>query len=121
MIDPAGFVFEAFDEVGRFRTVDHGVPVDTSGTLTVASDVDGSFATGDEFLAKIAASTDVKGCFATQYHDFGLSRNVPEPADACSRQAIATSFAASGDLKQLVASIAASDSFRLRLTEGIGP
>jgi hypothetical protein len=118
MIDPAGFAFESFDEVGRFRTIDSGVPVDTSGTLTINGDVDGAFATGDEFLDKLANSADVKICFAEKYLNFALSREETHPADACTIRALGESFASVGDLEQLVASVAVSDSFRLRLTEG---
>jgi len=118
-IDPAGFAFEDFDEVGRFRTVDQGVPIDSSGTLTVQSDVDGSFATGDDFLTKLASSADVKSCFVEKYLDFALSREETDPSDACSIQRISESFVASGDLAELVVSIAMSDAFRLRLAEGI--
>jgi hypothetical protein len=120
MINATGFAFESFDEVGRFRTMDQGKPVNTSGSLAIGKDTDGAFATGDELLAKLADSQDVRACFAEAYLDFALSKPVTDPADACSIQSLATTFGASGDLKQLVSSAAASDSFRLRLAEGVG-
>jgi hypothetical protein len=121
MINGAGFAFESFDEVGRFRTMDQGRPVNTSGSLAIQRDVDGAFATGDDLLAKLADSKDVRACFAEAYLDFALSKPVTDPADGCSIQALGTTFGASGDLKQLVSSVAGSDSFRLRLAEGVGP
>jgi len=121
MINGAGFAFEAFDEVGRYRTTDHGIAVDTSGSLAIGKDIDGPFASGDELLARLADSKDVRACFAENYLDFALSHPVTDPADTCSIQSLASSFGASGDLKQLVASVATSDSFRLRLAEGVGP
>jgi hypothetical protein len=120
MINPAGFVFESFDEVGRHRTMDHGVPVDSSGTLDLGTDVDGAFATGDELLAKLADSPRVRACFAEKYLDFALARSVSDPADTCSVRALGQSFGASGDLKELVVSVIESDSFRMRLAEGVG-
>jgi hypothetical protein len=120
MIDPAGFAFESFDEVGRFRTVDHGIPVDTSGELEIDRDIDGAFATGDEVLARLGSSEDVKGCFAEKYLNFALSREETDPADSCSIESIGESFTASGDLRQLVTLVAKSDAFRLRLAEGVG-
>ena len=119
MINPAGFAFEAFDEVGRFRTMDHEKPVDSSGLLELGSDIDGEFATGDELLAKLGESRTVRACFAQKFLDFALARSVPEQADACSVQALGQSFGASGDLKRLVVSVAGSDSFRMRLAEGV--
>lgn len=120
MINGAGFAFEAFDETGRFRAMDQGVPVDTSGSLAIGKDVDGAFSTADELLTKLAGSKDVRGCFAENYLDFALSHPVTDPADACSIQSLGSSFSASGDLKQLIVSVAGSDSFRLRLAEGVG-
>jgi hypothetical protein len=120
LIDPPGFAFESFDSVGRFRSTDGGKPVDTSGTLLTSTDVAGPFADGDELLTKLAGSRDVRVCFARQYLQHALSRAVAAP-DGCSLTRLGTMFAASGDLKQIVAAIATSDAFRLRLAEGIGP
>jgi hypothetical protein len=119
-INPAGFVFEAFDHVGRFRTTDHGRPVDTSATLALGLDVDGTYATGDEFLAKLGESQAVRSCFAEKYLDFAVAHPVTDPADTCSIQAVGKTFGASGDLKGLVVAIAGSESFRMRLAEGVG-
>jgi hypothetical protein len=120
MIDPSGFAFEGFDEVGRFRTTDQGVPVDTSGTFELGLDVDGAYEKGDDFLAKVAESQSVRACFAGHYLDFALSHPLPDPSDACSLQAVRQRFAATGDLRELVVTIASSDSFVMRLAEGIG-
>ena len=121
LFDPPGFALENFDEVGKYRTVDHGKTVDTSGTIALASDLDGTFAKGDDLLAKMTDSLDVRGCFAEQYLKYSLSRESTDPADACSVDALGKSFAPSGDLKQLVVSIVGSDAFRLRLAEGVAP
>jgi hypothetical protein len=120
MINPAGFALESFDEVGRYRATDHGRPVNTSGSLSLGKDVDGAFATGDELIARLAQSQSVRACFAETYLDFALAHAVTDVADTCSIQALSKSFGASGDLKQLVAAVAETDSFRLRLAEGVG-
>lgn len=120
LIDPPGFALENYDAVGKYRKVDHGVAVDTSGELSLGFDTDGAFATGDALLAKIATSTRVKGCFAENYFNFALSRAATNPADACSIEELGRTFGATGDLKQLVASVAESNSFTMRLAEGVG-
>jgi hypothetical protein len=121
VIDAPGFAFESFDEVGRFRATDGGKVVDTSGAQRAGVDVAGPFADGDALLAKLAASGDVRACFARQYLQHALSRSTIV-ADGCSLDQLGRSFAASGgDLKQLVAAVAASDAFRLRLAEGLAP
>jgi hypothetical protein len=121
VFDPPGFALENFDEVGRYRTMDHGKPVNTSGTIELGRDLDGPFAKGDDLLAKMSSSPDVRGCFAEQYLRFALSRDKTDPADACSVNQLRQTFAPSGDLKQLMVSIVASDAFRLRIAEGVAP
>jgi hypothetical protein len=120
LINPAGFAFEAFDEVGRFRTTDHGSPIDTSGVLELGKDVDGAFAAGSELLAKLGDSQAVRACFAEKYLDFAVARMITHQADACSVRKIMESFGPSGDLKQLIVSVAGSDAFHMRLAEGVG-
>lgn len=120
IFDPPGFALENFDQVGRYRTIDQAKVVDTSGTMAVGKDVDGAFASGDDLLTRIASSNDVRACFAQQYLKFALTRTEMAAQDACSVAALGGAFAASGDLKQLVAMVAKSDAFRLRTTEGVG-
>lgn len=117
LIDPPGFALENFDQVGRHRSADSGKPTDTSGTMSNAGDLDGAFATGSELLGRIAQSQDVKGCFAQRYFEYAVSRVVADQ-DACSVDALKKGFVPSGDLLALVASIANTDSFRFRSSEG---
>jgi hypothetical protein len=119
-IDPPGFALEAYDEVGRHRTMDAGVPVDTSGNMASGGDTDGPFANGGEFLDRLAQSSDAKSCFAKKYLTFALAREVSDD-DTCSLHRISTDFAQTGDLKQLIVAIAKSDAFRLRKSEGVAP
>jgi hypothetical protein len=117
LIDPPGFALENFDQVGRHRTADSGKPTDTSGTMSSAGDLNGDFATGTDLLSRIAQSQDVKGCFAQKYFEYAVSRLVANE-DACSVDGLKKSFLPSGDLLALVVSIANTDSFRFRLSEG---
>jgi hypothetical protein len=117
LIDPPGFALENFDQVGRHRTADSGQATDTSGTMTGAGDIDGAFATGADLLGRVAQSQDVKGCFAQKYFEYAVSRLVADE-DACSVDGLKKSFVPSGDLLALVVSIANTDSFRFRLSEG---
>ena len=118
IIDPPGFALENYDFVGRYRAVESGKAVDTSGTLVSAGDVGGPFANGAELLARIANSAQAKTCFAQQYLSHALLRPLTtEPADQCALDNITRSFAPTGDLRQLVVAIAGTDSFRMRATE----
>jgi hypothetical protein len=119
LIDPPGYALEQFDQVGRHRTADSGRPIDTSGVMTEAGDLVGPFAKGDDLLARVAESHDVKGCFAQKYFEYAVSRALANE-DACSLDDLKKFFVPSGNLKELALAIAKSDSFRYRLSEG-GP
>jgi hypothetical protein len=118
--DPPGYAFESFDQVGRHRLLDSGKAIDSSGKIIDGGDLDGPFAKGDDLLARIATSQDIKGCFAQQYLQFAVSRALAAE-DSCSLDALKKKFVPSGDLKELVATIAGSDSFRYRMSEGGAP
>jgi len=117
LIDPPGFALENFDQVGRHRTEDSGRATDTSGTMNGAGDLDGAFATGGDLLSRMAQSQDVKACFAQKYFEYAVAR-VAADEDACSVDALKKDFVPSGDLLALVTSIANTDSFRFRSSEG---
>src|SRR5439155_24498720 len=119
LFDPPGYAFENFDQVGRHRTNDNGKPIDTSGTMNDSGDLNGAFAKGEDLLAKLGESLDVKACFAQRYFEYAVARNAATE-DACSLDGLKKEFVPSGDLRQLVLSIGKSDAFRYRLSEG-GP
>jgi Protein of unknown function (DUF1592)/Protein of unknown function (DUF1588)/Protein of unknown function (DUF1595)/Protein of unknown function (DUF1585)/Protein of unknown function (DUF1587) len=110
LIDPIGYGLEAFDTVGRYRTVDNGLPVDASG-LVVNFDLPEPFNGAVELAAKLADSTVAKECAAKQWFRFALSRAESEE-DACSIGAATRVMENSGNLRELVIEIATSDSFR---------
>jgi hypothetical protein len=88
--------------------------------MTEGGDLVGPFAAGAELLQRIAQSRDIKACFAEKYFEYAASRNVA-PEDQCTLESLKRSFTPSGDLKALVVSIATSDSFRFRASEGTTP
>lgn len=69
LIDGVGITFENLDEVGRFRTAQNGVPIDTSGKL-LDTDVDRELADHTELAAALAQSEWVRECFSRQAFRF---------------------------------------------------
>lgn len=118
-IDPPGFALEAYDQVGRYRTTDHGEPIDTSASMLSCTDVDGPFHSGEELLSRISNSADAKRCFAKHYLSYALLRDLSQ-RDQCSLSKVTERFVADGDLKQLLVAVATSDTFRFRATEDQG-
>ena len=91
LIDPIGFVFEHFDGIGRYRTLDGEHPIDASGRIvgTRASngDVDGLPA----LAAHLAASPEVAACYALEWLRYGTggAETLGDPAADAARLAAA--------------------------------
>jgi hypothetical protein len=104
-MDPIGFGFEHYDGIGQFRTTDQNISVDSTGQIPL----DGNFSTFDDALGltkMLAASAQVQSCYALNRWDTN--------ADLASIEGAATAFAASGNIRDLVAAVATSRTFRYR-------
>ena len=120
LMDPIGLGLENFDAIGAYRTMDGLGPVDATGNIVAAGgDLVGSFNGALELVNKLAQSQDVSDCFASQWFRFSMGR-MESVDDSCSMQDIQDAFHASGgNIRDLLARIAVSPSFRnVRLTPG---
>jgi hypothetical protein len=114
LLDPIGFAFERFDGIGRYRTMDGGKVVDTSGALNETRDADGELDGIAELGERLAASAEVEECMTKQFFRYALSR-FEQDVDACSMQRLYTRLRDSGqDLRALPAAVIASDAFLYR-------
>jgi hypothetical protein len=113
--DTIGVVFENFDAVGRYRTVDEGgEPISAASELLGTRDVDGPIANVRELGARLAASQDVRDCYVKQTFRFFFGREV-EVADACSLRRMQQAFDSSEhNLMELLVSLAQTDAFLYR-------
>ena len=111
LIDGLGFGFEQYDAIGRLRTMDRGLPVDSSGEVTDTSDIDGTFNGGAELAKILAGSEQVRDCAPTQWMRYALARPVVRE-DSCSVKQLKESFAASGgNLRELLLALTQTDAF----------
>jgi hypothetical protein len=124
LMDPLGFAFESYDAVGRYRDLDGGQPIDTSGWVAKSEDADGPFQNVRELAEKLAASNQVRDCVATQWFRYAFGRH-EGPADGCSLTSVEQAFAASGgDLVELLVAFTQSESFLYRgavLSDEVAP
>jgi len=121
LIDPLGFGFEHFDPLGRWRTREHGYPVDARGEVLATHDLDGPFDGVSELGAKLAGSDQVQRCVATQVFRFSFGRGEND-IDACAIEAYARAFVDGGHrFDALLEAVVRSDAFRFRRTEAYEP
>jgi len=116
LIDPVGLGFESFDEIGRYRTVNHdGTPVDPSGEFVrpVSPELAGTFASLPELGARLASSPAVQQCMTRQFFRFNYGR-LDGTADDCAIQGVLGRWTPGMDLRTLLLEMVSADEFRFR-------
>lgn len=81
-IDNFGFALEGFDGMGKERTMENGLAVDTHVTLATGTDLDGTYADGVELANALGRSQAVKTCLARQIFRSTAARSDASVADA---------------------------------------
>lgn len=118
VIDPVGFGFEAFDAVGRWRTLDAGKPIDASGDMVdveaIGAGTSAPFADLPALGKTLATSQAARECHGRWWWRFALGQG-EGVADRCELNALAQQIQSDGgDLRDLLRRIVALPSFRLR-------
>lgn len=111
VIDPAGFGFENYDSVGRYRVVEKGnIPIDASGELAL---LEGVLAYGNsvEYIDALVGSEALRSCLTDRYFTYVLGDS-PRRVE---REALYASFAENeGSLESLVDAMIQTPSFTAR-------
>jgi Protein of unknown function (DUF1592)/Protein of unknown function (DUF1588)/Protein of unknown function (DUF1595)/Protein of unknown function (DUF1585)/Protein of unknown function (DUF1587) len=119
-IDGVGFGFEGYDAIGRFRTVDNGLPVNDRGSLDGTA-IGGTYHGAVELAQMLAGSDVVRRCVARHWFRNSLGRR-EVMQDAKNLEFVFGAFsAADGDMKSLLLAIVLSPSFRNRPALGGAP
>jgi len=116
LIDGAGFGFENYDQLGRYRTEENGLPVDASGEMMATGEpaVNGPYTGVLELSNRLAQSPRVERCLATNWYRYAMGR-VETEADGCSLREVEQKFTASGgQFKELLVAVTLSEAFRYR-------
>jgi hypothetical protein len=118
-MDPIGFLFEPFDTIGRYRTIDdYGQPVDLTHIAVVeAADPNLNMLTASsmDFATHLAASDTSTACLATQLYRY-MARRYEAPADAPVQAWLDQTFVASAqNLTPLLVGLTQTDVFLNRV------
>jgi hypothetical protein len=116
IIDPMGLALESYDAIGRYRTTDQGVAVDSSVEVTQDLDLRGKYASGMELLARMPGSPTARDCLALRWFEYAVSRDA-DPAERCELDSVRAGFQKSGDLAALLVAITQTGAFRSQLVE----
>ncbi|WP_146118753.1 DUF1588 domain-containing protein, partial [Blastopirellula marina] len=76
-MNPLGMPFESFNHVGRFRELEQGKPVNTTGAITHTEidELDGDVADVREMMERLAASPRVRQSFLRHVFRYWMGRN----------------------------------------------
>lgn len=116
VFDPIGLGFENFDGIGKYRTVDGGLPVDATGVLG------GKAFDGPAQLAPLLASDPrFRSCVAQQLLTYGVGRSFAAGDGKMYADAVARHAAADGKAKwrSWIEMIASTEAFQTR--RGVAP
>ncbi|MEI9953499.1 MAG: DUF1592 domain-containing protein [Pseudomonadota bacterium] len=117
VMDPIGFTFEHYDAAGRWRDIDGGQAVDATGALT-GTDVDGALDGVPSLATRLARSTEVSTCAATQWFRYAFGRSEQTSGDTCTIAALSRALSgANGDFKQMIRETVRMPVFRNRAPE----
>ena len=114
-INPAGFAFENYDSMGRWRDTDNDQPVDASGSLALEEDTL-EFENGVELSQLLATNEQVQNCYARRWTDYAIGATLDETDPEVQR--IQRDFRKDDNVLQLLEAIATSDLFRYRALGG---
>jgi hypothetical protein len=111
-MDALGFALERYDELGRWRDLADGQPIDDQGELPGGIQVKGA-----EKLAEILSNQyerQMARCFVEKLMTFALGRGLALHDDACVSKILEETRANGYRLGDLVQAVVASDSFQQR-------
>jgi hypothetical protein len=115
LMDPVGFGFSSYDELGKYRTMDGKWPVDARGEIVGTLASDGPFDGPIELSERLAKSAELGSCVAREMFVYALGRLADPARDRCALEAADRAFRESGyDVRALILAVAASDGFRAR-------
>jgi hypothetical protein len=105
-MDPLGFSLEHYDQFGRYRTHENGLPIDSSAGLDgdTAADAAG-------FMGILKNRSDMASCLVRALYRHGTG-TIEESGQEAALYDVDTAFFASGlKLQEAMVAIAVSDSF----------
>lgn len=117
-MNPLGMTFEAYDDFGRFRTIDKtsGKPIDSSGRLesTGVASLDGEVEDAVELMKRLGQSDRVRQSFIRHAFRYWMGRN-EMLSDSTTLIAADEAYVKSGgSFRAMLVSLLCSDSFRYR-------
>jgi len=112
LINPAGFAFENYDAIGRYRAEDNGFPVNAADAYPLGGGM-ASFNDAISWSQMLAESREANECFARNWLEFAYGRDaVVEDAELITK--LGEESRTGMSVKELLLELIASDAFSTR-------
>ncbi|MES1210138.1 MAG: DUF1588 domain-containing protein, partial [Pseudomonadota bacterium] len=113
-INTAGFPFESFDAIGKYRTTDRGKPVNTAGMYPF-TDGAKAYTNAVDFSKAIAESTQAHSCYTRNWLSYLNGRAVSPAEMPLADYWSLVSRAGKLSMKDMILAMVSSDTFVNRL------
>lgn len=114
LFNPLGYAFENYDAIGKYRTMDHGKPVNAADSYTLDGELK-SFSNGVELSHLIAEAKQTHGCYVQKMMSYLHGRLLAPEEDQTVDYYARLSRAGKVSLHDLALSMVTSDAFLNRL------
>jgi hypothetical protein len=114
VINPPGFAFEAFDAVGKYRTMDRGKPIDVSSAYQFDEGLK-SFTGPIEFSRLLAESPQAHACYIENWMSYVVGHSLTEAEMPLLEYFTHASLKGELSVKDLLVKLTTSDGFLKRL------
>jgi hypothetical protein len=115
IINPLGYAFEGYAAIGAVRTTDHGYPINSADSYTFPSGRVIQYVNAVELSQQLAQSPEVHDCYANNLLEFMLGRDLDRTDKRVVHDLAEQSLAEHMSIKELVLSVVASNTFRVRV------
>lgn len=103
--EPFGVLFEHYDELGRYRAEESGLPVDSSWTLKTLNELSGPTASVLELAPKLAKTAVVRACVARAFSAVATAK-AASPGMCAPPEVVSAFEQSSGSLAELMSAVA---------------
>jgi hypothetical protein len=112
IINPAGFAFENYDAIGKWRDTENGVAIDATGS-TLAGDGKIAFGGPMDFVKQVAEHPATSNCYAKNWMRFAYARK-EQTADSCAMRALGDKLHKGASIKDVILELVLNPTFRAR-------
>jgi hypothetical protein len=120
VINPPGYLFEEFDQVGRYRQTEKDRPIDARGTIPPFFDEPAYPGVGDwdgivPLSDWLSRSPEARSCFSAHFASYMLSDSIPQGTANCALPSFSARFVQTGRLSELIEDLIKSELFLYRV------